>query len=98
MKITIDFSKYKSLGNVYNKSVPDNQKKFEAAELLYSKNTKYINDSVLDILDKQTNVIGMKLEVPTLQCNDKGFINSLQLELLSRNNETIALALVKAKP
>lgn len=97
MKIIIDFKKNRSLGNVYDKTVPDNQKEFEAAELLYSKNTKYINDSVLDILDKQTNVIGMKLEVPTLQCNDKGFINSLQLELLLKTDKIIALALVNTK-
>lgn len=95
MKIEIDFVTNKSLGNVYDKSVPDNNKVFEDAQILYKKNKGIIDGLIIDTLNFQKSIPGTFLKIPTLDCPDRGFISSLDLRLETKEVDACFLVLLK---
>ncbi len=93
--IKINFVKNKSLGNIYNTSKPDNSKSFEDSIVLYRKNKKTIDDSINETMEFNNFSNGGSITIPTLNCIDKGFINSLQFEVENIEMDTCFLSLKK---
>lgn len=99
MNIQIDFTKFKSLGNVYSSTPSDNLRNFEAAESLYKKNVLSFNESILKTLNLQPNMshVGASISIPTLHYPARGFIKSLTFLVDSFNTESCNLSLTKVE-
>jgi hypothetical protein len=95
MKIKIDFAQNKSLGNVYNKDVPNNFDSFETAQKLYNKHKIDLDNYIIETMNMglpKANA-GASVTVPTVVFQDSGFITSLTFHVISRTEEEAILAL-----
>lgn len=95
MKISIDFSKHKSLGNVYDEAKPDNAKFFGKAEELYMKYKTQMEDSIKETIELQTFQNGGTISIPTLHFSGNGFIKSMVFNVEEMDKENCKLSLKK---
>ncbi len=95
MKISIDFSKHKSLGNAYDETKPDNAKFFVKAEELYTKCKTQMEDSIKETVELQTFQNGGTISIPTSHFHGSGFIKSMVFNVEEINEENCKLSLKK---
>lgn len=81
MNITIDFTKYKSLGNQYLNVRPDNFASFTDAEDLYRRNKTAMDNSINEAAALQILFIGDTLRISTRQYRDNKLIQFLVFEV-----------------
>ena len=95
MNIKIDFDQNKSLGNVYEKTIINNFESFEAARQFYRTHKSDLNKSIIDAMNMglPPASAGSSVTIPTTIYPDRGFINSLTFNVISRTEEEIIMAL-----
>ena len=98
MNIQVNFNTFKSLGNVYSPTPSDNLRNFEAAEVLYKKNTHSINDSIIQTLSLQPVInSGSSITIPTIHYPENEFIRSLTFLVDTFKTESCYLSLIKVE-
>lgn len=95
MKIIIDFVKNQSLGNVYKSEVENNHKMFLKAKALYESNKTIIDGSINETIEDKP--VGSTIGIPTLHCQERGMIKSLDLKIERLEEDSCHLALINVK-